>query len=61
METEITTDAAYNEMLSLIGRSERTSLQEAQWRLYQQYIVAKRRWRYFTGRPTRRDRFQRRR
>eukprot|EP00975_Prorocentrum_lima_P024073 5066742-Prorocentrum_lima.AAC.1 len=57
---EITTDPAYKEMLSLIASRERTS-QEAEVCLYEQYLLAKRRWRCFTRRPTRRDRFRRRR
>eukprot|EP00975_Prorocentrum_lima_P053351 11188262-Prorocentrum_lima.AAC.1 len=45
-------------MLSQIGRTEHTSLHQAHWCLYEQYVDAKRRWRYFTGRPARRQRLQ---
>eukprot|EP00975_Prorocentrum_lima_P029168 6125816-Prorocentrum_lima.AAC.1 len=45
-------------MLSQIGKAEHTSLQEAHCCLYKQYTDAKRRWRYFTGRPARRHRLQ---
>eukprot|EP00975_Prorocentrum_lima_P024505 5151572-Prorocentrum_lima.AAC.1 len=58
MEEGIAMDVEYHKMLSQVGRAEHTSLQEAHWRLYEQYTDAKRRWRYFTGRHARRHRFQ---
>eukprot|EP00975_Prorocentrum_lima_P006998 1501929-Prorocentrum_lima.AAC.1 len=41
----------------MTGRSEQYTREEASWRLYEHYSDAKRRWRHFTGRPTRKQRF----
>eukprot|EP00975_Prorocentrum_lima_P061353 12860696-Prorocentrum_lima.AAC.1 len=43
-------DDEYRSMLTMLGRSERYTREEASWHLYEHYSDAKRRWRHFTGR-----------